>query len=613
MRIPLPRKTTRVAGFRLDPARQAADGGPGAATGMGERAAEEMGVAERAQAAPAPSSAASRAADVVARDDAVDVCRRALAGLSDLRASSGQPDGLGELGPELRALRARMREVLVGLDGVMFHTATGIARSGLEMASLVRNMGETHEATVELLESTRQVQQGADEVARSAVAATALASETKEVTSAGLTVAEEAEGSITTLRERMEVMVERLGGLVERVGRITEVSGIIGEIARQTNMLALNAAIEAARAGQAGRGFAVVAAEVKRLANDTGAGTRDIAELLEAVKGELEPTRRLIDESLALVQDGSGKVSAAGAALQRIDRYTQETARHMEQIAGSVAAQTSASWTVFDGLGDMAARVEAVRGQTERVATEAFGLAAATEEAYRHLAAFRTDTIFHTALELGRELRAGGQALFEERVAAGRVSLEDVLALEYQELRGRAISRLGRFFDVSRVPPEGFDPPKYSTAYDALLDEPLQQLCDDVLAREDRLVFAVILDLNAYVPTHNRIYCQDWTGDPVIDNGGNRLKRIFSDSEVLLRGSRMGLGAGASRVPLIASRQDFVRAGCPLHRPPGEEREFLVQTYARDTGEVTSALSLPFYVQGERFGSVFLGWLDARA
>ncbi len=40
-----------------------------------------------------------------------------------------------------------------------------------------------------------------------------------------------------------------------------------------------------------------------------------------------------------------------------------------------------------------------------------------------------------------------------------------------------------------------------------------------------------------------------------------------------------------------------------------EAREaFLVQTYARDTGAIVSVISVPLFVEGERYGVSLLGW-----
>jgi methyl-accepting chemotaxis protein len=49
-------------------------------------------------------------------------------------------------------------------------------------------------------------------------------------------------------------------------------------------------------------------------------------------------------------------------------------------------------------------------------------------------------------------------------------------------------------------------------------------------------------------------------------------------------------------------------AGCDLRRSEAASAEFLVQTYARDNGEIVTALTAPIFVKGERWGAVLLGW-----
>jgi methyl-accepting chemotaxis protein len=157
------------------------------------------------------------------------------------------------------------------------------------------------------------------------------------------------------------------------------------------------------------------------------------------------------------------------------------------------------------------------------------------------------------------------------------------------------------------VPKEGFNPPKYRTAYDALVEKPLQQAFDHVLEREPRLTFALIIDLNSYAPSHNRSFGQDWTGQPDKDLAGNRVKRFFTDNRVLVRGARHGLGEAAEGLPDRAERSDFQRVA-DLKENPSSRGDFLVQTYARDTGAIITVLTVPLLVFGQRYGVSLLGW-----
>jgi methyl-accepting chemotaxis protein len=252
--------------------------------------------------------------------------------------------------------------------------------------------------------------------------------------------------------------------------------------------------------------------------------------------------------------------------------------------------------------GEIVDSIGTIEQQAQRVAEETFALAHVASDAYEQLAKVDTGTTFHRALAACRELAERCQRVFERAIDEGRLRLADALELWYTEIEGPSIRSLARLFDMSRVPPEGFQPPKYSTAYDAAVDLELSEEMETILRQEPRLVFALPIDLNTYAPMHNRAFCQDWTGVPERDLAGNRVKRFFWDQRVLVRGARVGLGAAAERLPNMASREDFIRAGCDLRESPQQRSQFLVQTCARDTGEVMTVITVPLFVKGHRVG-----------
>lgn len=133
-------------------------------------------------------------------------------------------------------------------------------------------------------------------------------------------------------------------------------------------------------------------------------------------------------------------------------------------------------------------------------------------------------------------------------------------------------------FDRSYVEIKGWDwgvgTPKYHTKYDAVTDRAVLVFQDKFLEQGDFL-FAVGVDENGYLPTHNTVFQKPVTGVPEKDLTGNRTKRIFNDP--------VGLAAARNQEPS------------------------LLQVYKRDTGETMWDVSSPIIVKGRHWGGFRVG------
>ena len=133
-----------------------------------------------------------------------------------------------------------------------------------------------------------------------------------------------------------------------------------------------------------------------------------------------------------------------------------------------------------------------------------------------------------------------------------------------------------RLFSALYYPVAKTDPPKFTTDWDRFSDRDVQSIEESILSRSALLIYAVMVDKNGYLPTHNLRYSQPLTGNLANDLVNNRTKRIFND--------RTGLAAARSQAP------------------------FLIQKYQRDTGETMVDLSVPVFVRGMHWGAVRLGF-----
>jgi methyl-accepting chemotaxis protein len=139
-----------------------------------------------------------------------------------------------------------------------------------------------------------------------------------------------------------------------------------------------------------------------------------------------------------------------------------------------------------------------------------------------------------------------------------------------------------KLFSFLYYPVPKTDPPKFTTEWDRFSDRDIQAIEEAILSRSSSIVYAVVVDKNGYLPTHNLRYSQPLTGNLANDLVNNRTKRIFND--------QTGMAAAKNRSP------------------------FFFNKYQRDTGEVMVDLSVPLVIHGSHWGAVRIGYrlVDAR-
>ncbi|MFQ3547194.1 MAG: HAMP domain-containing methyl-accepting chemotaxis protein [Termitinemataceae bacterium] len=219
-------------------------------------------------------------------------------------------------------------------------------------------------------------------------------------------------------REVFEAAFEKIEAITAQVDRIEEMIQIIDTIASQTNLLAMNAAIEAAHAGEAGKGFAVVADEIRKLAEASQEGSREIASSVRGIvdaiegakEGSAETTKTFaeieekikdvsrsvieISNSLAESDEGGRQILTAMTSLRELSASINQESRNMAENTKSIDSTLHQLEQVAEHLRDamnsMALRSDDIAGVTDITTSLAQQLATIGADLEQRIAHFTT-------------------------------------------------------------------------------------------------------------------------------------------------------------------------------------------------------------------------------
>ena len=465
---------------------------------------------------------------------------------------------IGRLGEEVNNLTAKIRTTFSGL----YQQASLI---GCSVCALADGTGKALKMTQDqkdlaftVATSSEEMSQTIQDVTANTHRAATLSSAVDSAASNGMLVVGETWSCMQQISESVNGTLETIRELEASSAKIGEMVVLIEDIADQTNLLALNASIEAARAGDAGKGFAVVASEVKGLAEKTTKSTREIERVVASIQQTSRKAAAMIDREKTLVVTGLDKAEEARSSLENIKNHAAESRLMIEQIATASEEQSSTTTQISEMIHLVSKSAE----QTYEMmcaTNEAFGtFSEVVENIYSSVGKFSVGNYHDTVKSYIREMEY--QVL--EALECG--------------LKDRSLT-LENLFDRKYSPIANTSPQKYTSSYDAFFDRVISPIQEKIIARDNKVLYAICIDNNGYCPCHNLRYSKRLTGDPDIDKNNNRTKRIFND-HTGIRCARNTEG-------------------------------FLLQTYRRDTGELLNDMSKPLVINNRHWGGIRIGYL----
>ncbi len=236
----------------------------------------------------------------------------------------------------------------------------GTVRQGAE--EIYRGTSEISAGNTDLSSRTEQQAAAIEQTAASMEQLTATVKQNADNAHHASKLAEDASGKASRGGQMVSGVVKTMGNISSSSKKISEITAVINSIAFQTNILALNAAVEAARAGEQGRGFAVVASEVRTLASRSANAAKEI--------------EGLINESVSLIDQGSGEVVAAGNTMNEIVEAVKRVTDIMLEIAAASDEQSRGIVQVSQAISEM----DKVTQQNASLVEEASAAAASLED-----------------------------------------------------------------------------------------------------------------------------------------------------------------------------------------------------------------------------------------
>ncbi|NHN30468.1 methyl-accepting chemotaxis protein [Paenibacillus agricola] len=337
-----------------------------------------------------------------------------------------QKDEIGEMARAFNDMKNHLRLLLQKIN----HNA-------LEVAFVSRELSEGSEQSVmasnQIAEAVQQISGSADlqvvkmaenkqameesalslqRIAQSAAITAESSEQAMQQAEQGSRLLGETVGQMRQIHVTIEESASVIYDLGEQSKQIDKITQFIKEIAQQTNLLSLNASIEAARAGEQGRGFAVVASEVKKLAEQTGEASEQIASGIKKMVDTISEAVGVMKKGSVEMQTGTDYMNRTGEAfetvysairnvagqVQKVSVATEELSVVTDQLVVSEQQLVGMSNGISDHSQSVAAVCEEQLASMEEISASAEALNHMAEELKSEIRRFKFEEVQEVAL-----------------------------------------------------------------------------------------------------------------------------------------------------------------------------------------------------------------------
>lgn len=241
------------------------------------------------------------------------------------------------------------------------NTTSSLKLVSSSLDELVEAVTVLSKAAEDTSTSTEEINTSAKEIEKLSADSRSLVLDIKQQTAqTGLRSINRTIEGMKKIKESVEITGEIIKILDSKSQEINKILQVIDQVADRTTLLSLNAAILAAQAGTGGTAFAVVAGEIKLLATDTSASTKEIAEIITMIQREIKVVVESMEHGISNVTHGTKLAEEAGRIFNDITTGTRKSSDFSEKI-------TIATREQMQGIAMVTTAVRSINERIERL------------------------------------------------------------------------------------------------------------------------------------------------------------------------------------------------------------------------------------------------------